>query len=372
MNKRVYIGIILILSVLIVGLGLIYKPINNIINYKQALNKIEEKKYPQAIGTLRKLKNYKNSKDIINQLQYIIDGSYIANGTSAVAAITSDGKVKTAYNGKNKNAYTASVSWQNIKSLSLLGDGYLEGLTEEGKIITTSTITAESLLKSTVGSTSIMSEVVTAVASWKSIVAFQAFYPQSAVALDKDGFVYAAYPYFNNGLVKLDDWSNITAIADGRSYVAGLRADGRVMLQNYNYAGPLDTSDWQNIVAISASSSLIGLKEDGTVVATGENRFGEGNVEEWKDIISISTSRSYTLGLKRDGTVVAVGNTSDGAMDINDWTNIVAIQAGEYFSIGLRADGSMILAGDSSNSGVESPDVSNMKNLYVPVIEELD
>jgi alpha-tubulin suppressor-like RCC1 family protein len=217
-----------------------------------------------------------------------------------------------------------------------------------------------------------MADVVTAVAAWEGLAAFQTIYPQSAVALDKEGFVYAAYPFFNNGLDKLNGWSNITAIANGSSYVAGLRADGSVLVDNYNYYGSLDTSDWQDIVAISASTSLIGLKEDGTVIATGLNDYGEGNVEDWKDIIAISTSRFCTLGLKRDGTVVAVGNNPYGAMDIKDWSDIVAIQAGDYFSIGLKADGSMVLAGDSKDSGVVSPDVSNMKKLYVPSIEKIE
>ncbi|WOO37068.1 hypothetical protein R2R35_00820 [Anaerocolumna sp. AGMB13020] len=369
MKKRVYIGIIIILSIAIAGFGPVYKNINKSIKYKLAFTKIEEKKYPQAIGILRKLNNYKESKDIIHQLQYVINGSYIANGIWAAAAITPDGKVRIAYNGNDKE-YASSDSWQNIKALSFHGGDSLEGLTEEGKIITTSTTTAENLRKSAAVSTSAMADIVTAVASWKDITAFQTFYPQSAVALDKEGFVYAAYPFFNNGLDKLNGWSNITAIADGRSYVAGLRADGSVLVDNYNYYGSLDTSDWQDIVALSASTSLIGLKDDGTVIATGLNNYGEGNVEDWKDIIAISTSRFCTLGLKRDGTVVAVGNNPYGAMDINEWSDIVAIQAGDYFSIGLRADGSMVLAGDSRESGKESPEVSSMKNLYVPFIDK--
>lgn len=336
-------------------------------NYNLAIKYIKEKKYPQAIGLLREIKNYKHANDLIEQLQYVIDGSYIGNGHWAVGAITSNGGVQVAFNGEN-NPYSSVNSWKNINSISFRGGDSIEGLTTEGTIVTTSTSTIEELLESRVTSANAMSEVVKAVSGWNNIKFFQAIYPHSAVAIDKDGSVYAAYPSYADGTVKLNGWENIVAIADGGCYVVGLKDDGTVILNDYDYSGKLDTSEWKDIVAISAGSSLIALKEDGTVVATGLNRFGEGNVSEWNDIIAISTYHSYTLGLKEDGTVVAAGQSPFGAMDITEWSNIVAIQAGSYFSIGLKTDGTMVISGDSSYSGSNTPDVSDMKYLYVPKV----
>lgn len=343
-------------------------PEDSDITYNQAIDYINDKKYPQAIGLLTDMKDNKNAEDLIEQLRYLINGSYISNGIWAVGAITTKGGVQVAYNGEGSNPYSAVKAWKNMKAISFRGGDSIESLTAKGRIVTTSTDTVRELLKSPVVSESAMANVVKAVSGWRNIKAFQTFYPQSAVALDKKGFVYAAYAFYEDGTVKLKGWDNIVAIADGRSYLAGLKEDGTVICKDYDYSGTLDTSEWKDIVAISAGASLVGLKEDGTVVSTGLKRNGGGDVSDWKDIIAVSTDHSYTLGLKSDGTVIAAGTSPYGATEVSEWSDIVAIQAGYYFSIGLKADGTIVLSGDSSTSGAATPDISKMKNLYVPKI----
>lgn len=337
--------------------------------YQHAIDAIKEKRYPWAIGALSDLGDYLDSKELLEQLRFLINGSYIGNGIWAIGAITADRGVLVVYkNDKIENKYSKVESWKNIKSVSFRGGESIEGLTSEGKIVTTSTVTKEELLNSPVAPTSAMANIVESVSSWRNIKSFQTFYPQTAIALTDDGFVYAAYPFYEDGTVNLQDWKDIVEVADGRSYAAGLKESGTVVCNVYNYPGTIDTSTWKDIVAISADSSLIGLKEDGTVVSTGLNRWGEGNVSNWTDIIAISTSHSCTLGLKRDGTVVAAGQNGHGQMNVGNWEDIVAIAAGEYFSIGLKTDGTMVLAEDCSYSGSETPDVSGMEGLYVPQI----
>jgi len=208
----------------------------------------------------------------------------------------------------------------NVKSLNFRGGDSIEALTTDGKIITTSTATKEELLKSMVVSTNVMAYVVEAVSKWSNIKSFQTVYPQSAVAVTNDGFVYACYPPYEDGTDNLEGWNNIVSVSDGRGYVVGLKEDGTVKCNVYAYSGTIDTSEWKDIVAVSAGTSVIGLKKDGTVVSTGLNRY------------------------------------------------IVAISAGEYFSIGLKSDGSMVLSGDCSSSGVKTPNVSSLGQLYVPKI----
>lgn len=55
-------------------------------------------------------------------------------------------------------------------------------------------------------------------------------------------------------------------------------------------------------------------------------------------------------------------------MNVQAWKDIVDIAAGHYFSIGLKSDGTMVIAGNCSPSGVKTPDVTSMKDLYVPQI----
>ncbi|MDQ2088030.1 hypothetical protein RBH29_16500 [Herbivorax sp. ANBcel31] len=93
-------------------------------------------------------------------------------------------------------------------------------------------------------------------------------------AVTNDGFVYKAYPGYEDGTKALMGWRNIVSVADARGYVAGLKEDCTVDCNVYAYSGTIDTSEWEDIVAISAATSIVGLKKDGTVVSTGSNRFG--------------------------------------------------------------------------------------------------
>ncbi len=335
--------------------------------YQQAMAFIKEKHYPQAMGILRRLEDYKDSKNLLQQLRYLINGSYICNGIWLAAAITSDGRVQMSYSGDDISNFSELKAWKDMRSISSSGDS-IEGLTKEGTILTTSTETKEDFLNSTNAPTNAMANVVESVSIWKDIVSFDEFYPQTAISLTGDGSVYAAYPGYEDGTVKLNGWNDIVDVKDGRSYSVGIKSDGTVISKNFDYIGTIDTSNWNNIVAISADSAIIGLKEDGTVVSTGLNDSGEGNVSDWEDIIAISTSRFCTLGLKSDGTVVAAGQNTSGQMNIQGWKDIVAIAAGNYFSIGLKSDGTMVIAGDCSFSGVKTPNVTSMKSLYIPHI----
>ncbi len=311
--------------------------------FQQAMVYIKEKHYPQAMGILRRLGDYKNSKSLLEQIRYLINGSYICNGNWLAAAITSDGSVQMSYSGDIRD-YSRLKDWKDVKSICSGGDS-IEGLTKEGTILTTSTETKEDFLNSANLPTYAMANVVESVSIWKDIISFDEFYPQTAIALTGDGSVYAAYPGYEDGTVKLNGWNDIVDVKDGRAYAIGIKSDGTVISNNFDYIGTIDTSNWTDIVAISADLAIIGLKEDGTVISTGVS---VGNVSDWKDIIAISTSRYCTIGLKSDGTVVASGQNIYGQMNIQDWKDIVAIAAGEYFTIGLKSDGTMVIAGDST------------------------
>ena len=80
--------------------------------------------------------------------------------------------------------------------------------------------------------------------------------------------------------------------------------------------------DWTDIVAIaSGKSHIVGLRADGTVVAAGENFSGRCDVSDWTDIVAISAGGLYTIGLKSDGTLVAAGEI-DRLGDLAAWNSI--------------------------------------------------
>ncbi len=83
--------------------------------YNEAINYIKENRYPQAIGILMKLGDYKDSKDLEKQLRYIIEGTYISNGVWAIGAIKNDGGVQVVYEGYDANIYDKAKSWNKCK-----------------------------------------------------------------------------------------------------------------------------------------------------------------------------------------------------------------------------------------------------------------
>lgn len=91
----------------------------------------------------------------------------------------------------------------------------------------------------------------------------------------------------------------------------------------------------------------------------------------WTDIVDIVSGPDLTVVLRRDGTVDFVCANAGYASEYDDmleWTDIVAIDGlGVIGCIAeLKSDGT-VMAGKLPND-VAFPDVTNMKDLYVPAI----
>ena len=191
-------------------------------------------------------------------------------------------------------------------------------------------------------------------AGWKTIDAGNFL----TIGLQADGVLVAGHRYSN-----FIGWNDIVAIAVGRDYAVGLKADGTVVADGANTFGQCDVSGWNEVVAIAASKCrhhTVGLKADGTVVAVGLNEDGQCDVSGWSDIVAISAGINYTVGLKADGTVVAVGNNKYGQCNVSSWTDIVAISAGIDATIGLKANGTVVAVGDNKYGQC---DVTNWSNI---------
>ena len=183
---------------------------------------------------------------------------------------------------------------------------------------------------------------------WKDIVAVSCGVYD--LGLRSDGKIeIVGNELYSKAMPTVSSWQNITAISSSSSHVVGLRANGTVALakvkEEYKNIG--DVSGWSNIVAIAAGEgSTVGLKADGTVLAGGDNYFGQCNVSGWKNIKSISAGNDHTIGLRENGTVIATGRNEYGQCNVNGWSDIIAISAGESCSMGLKLDGTVVVAGD--------------------------
>ena len=161
------------------------------------------------------------------------------------------------------------------------------------------------------------------------------------IGLKTDGTVVADGSNIN-GQCNTSDWKNIIAIS-ADTHTVGLRADGTVVAIGKNNYGQCNTRSWRNMVAISANEHTVGLKADGTVVAIGNNESGQCNTKGWRDIVAISTYFKFTVGLKTDGTLVAIGDW--GKYNTDGWRDIVAISTESSVLVGLKADGTVVAVG---------------------------
>ena len=147
----------------------------------------------------------------------------------------------------------------------------------------------------------------------------------------------------------------------GYDHTVGLISDGTVIAVGDNEYNQCNTSNWKDIIAISAGGiNTVGLKSDGTVV-TIEDDYEQSEILKWKDIIAISTRSSHTIGLKSNGTVIAVGDDGIyGFLNVSDWKDIVAIFASDYNTVGLKSNGTVVAVGDN---GCGQCNVSNWKDI---------
>ncbi|SET45917.1 hypothetical protein [[Clostridium] polysaccharolyticum] len=344
---------------------------------KKAISSIEEKKYPQAIGMLSKIKDDKKAEDLLQQLRYLISGTYLANLDIGVAAIDNSGKVKTAVDTTiyKEPIYSECSDWNNIISLSCAFER-LDGLDKEGNVYSTNDPDPAYIY------------VIEKLKSYKDIVAISTDF-DNYVLLSKTGKIEAFSQKYGEALnyfkKEISTWTDVVKVVTGQRRIAALKRDGTVYIADYNkYYGVDGTvddevNDWTDIVDIADvfGGPIVGLKSDGTVICSKEEIKGpDGNlvknphafhVSGWNDIIAISQSGYSLLGLKRDGSVVATGGNAHKQLDVSGWHDIVAIAAGDWISVGLKSDGTVVIAGDCGK--LDPKDVANMNDLYVPTVK---
>ncbi len=159
----------------------------------------------------------------------------------------------------------------------------------------------------------------------------------NTIGLQEDGTVITA----GSNRDDVSGWRDITAIAVGASFIAGLKADGTVLQTGRS----IDVSAWTDITAIAVGlTHIVGLKKDGTVVATGDNSKHQCDVSGWMDIVAVAAGFHHTVGLRSDGTVIAVGDNQWQQCDVSEWTDIVAIAAGPSDTLGIKADGTVFVS----------------------------
>jgi hypothetical protein len=214
--------ILIVLIILLIGCQSVSKEERM---YESALELIDTKKYPQAIGVLSDLGNYKKSKQLLSEIRYIINGSYIGVGNDLFAAIQSDRKI--IHRGGYENSLSTQ-DWNHIKALSTKGE-YIEGLDEEGKIVTTYPYSVRDLEALTTASAWAQMPIIENLPKLKGVSSFQTNYPRDMLALLENGTVHVMNPNLSGeDIATIQTWEDIVEVATNGVLVVGLKADGSV------------------------------------------------------------------------------------------------------------------------------------------------
>ena len=161
------------------------------------------------------------------------------------------------------------------------------------------------------------------------------------VAIQEDGTV-KGMGANTEGQLEVENWKRIAAVAAGRTFSAGLREDGTLVI-----AGELEAADeverWENVVEIAAEDTMLfALTADGTILSN--EKYGEtGAYYEWKDIAHIACSNYCFSALTQDGTVlneITRENIDFGSPTrIEGWTDVKHLIAAQYAVFGITEEG---------------------------------
>ena len=154
--------------------------------------------------------------------------------------------------------------------------------------------------------------------------------------------------------------SDFTAVAAGKAYFIGLRANGSLTAWgdpgSANGYGQLNAPVGNDFIAVSARNDhILALKSDGSIVAWGANTEGQCNVPEGNDFIAVSAGQQHSLALRANHTIVGWGASTTGGSSQPGTYDV--IYAGYQNSFAIRDDGS--LKGWGSNPQLSTPPAGN-------------
>jgi len=151
------------------------------------------------------------------------------------------------------------------------------------------------------------------------------------------------------GQCNTSDWQNIMAVSLGDDHTMCLTADGRVYFAGNNSFSQcaLDTGG-RRAVSIDASSyASYAVLEDGQVVMSGRGAVTNIELAGEKDVAVVAASDTHVALLKKDGTVVVYRASTAGRCDVTGWKDIVRVDCGYNTIIALDVNGVVYVSSDS-------------------------
>lgn len=250
---------------------------------------------------------------------------------------------------KEKSSLSEEYSkWTEVKSISLIYDGNIVGITYNGKVRINSTAKYYSKI---------------AVSDWDKIIQVVQYSSYTIMGLTREGKIncdnVTSIGGYNRSII--ESITGCIKVLDDN--FIGITMEGRILNPFHEETAKKDgykkkyIEEWKNIkdiVMTGNKKEIIGLTYDGNVLYGGflnesseDEMLNEETISSWNNIKSIAAGNSHLVALKEDGTVYAIGNNTFGKCDVDNWTNIERIEAYNNTTVGYKSDGSIVVAGEN-------------------------
>ena len=142
-----------------------------------------------------------------------------------------------------------------------------------------------------------------------------------------------------------ESWSGLSAVSGGSYNLAGLRADGTV----WTYPKLKNTDALHGCMTLAINTGcVIGAMKDGSVVSS------VFDLSDWEDVVALSASGTAILALRADGRVLAHFLRASDALDFSSFTDVRAIAAGGTHYALVLSDGSVTVLGANDHGEAET------------------
>lgn len=320
--------------------------------YEIAVRSFEQGDFTSAIAQFRILGDYKDSLQYIEKclsgIRKDLATSFSAGSLNSIAI----GKDSVLLSGEERFGQD-KLPREGLISLSI-GGYYSIGLYSNGET-------------RTAGQADWYDENFT---DWNNVLQVSAGFDYVA-ALFADGTVkiqgYNDQKY-GDKYIDCTGWQDIVYIDAGYRILVGLDKQGNIFASGRGAREILDSINsahdkWKDIVSIAVGEMegkpafLAGLKADGSVVVAGDIGLGIADAEKWKNIRQIAAGDYHLVGLTTDGKPVGVFNAypeiikdrkaASACCTFSGWSGVKLekITAGNGTTLGMSSDGTLYSCG---------------------------
>lgn len=220
----------------------------------------------------------------------------VSAGHSHTLGLRADGTVVAA--GPIYSDYCDVTNWTDIVAIAA-GSDFSVGLRADGTVVSTP---CTKISPQCTCDEEDFGRHQCDVSHWTDIVAISS-HGYHIVGLRADGTVVVTG---DNGMKQCDvsGWKDIVSVAAGTYATIGLKADGTVVSTDIYHTAMLSrTPGWTDIVSIAAGYGIAGVRSDGKVVVEWVDDTIKSQVSEWTDIVAVAEGPFHMLGLRSDGTI---------------------------------------------------------------------